>query len=379
MIDTIVITLNHGMFTILDHSKFSPSTAGLYDKSYRLGGRSNFTCKQNSTASESRMGIYKPRLTVTKRFSPIAGYDIVLKIEFSAPKMLFGNNFDELTDDDFSRLLSKLKYTLRQMGVYVYENALINAPISAIHYSKNISLTDYTTPYTYIKQLTKMNINKKLDTNQTDYRNEGHSFKYRANTFEVTFYDKLRDLQQAKTSSKRAIEKDNLLQLNLFDQLKEKKGPFEVLRMEVRLGSRQKLRQILSKIGLNIEPTFNAVFKQEVAQKVLLHYLKEVEDNYPPLLNYQYNNSKQFFNDFLISNPKTKLSSALKYLAMRILLEEIGVREFRQLMGRYSSSAWYSLNKEMKSLKRPEDKSIFALLNDSIINYQPLKLLDFQY
>jgi hypothetical protein len=369
------------MFTILDHSKFSPSTAGLYDRTagyYRLGGRSNFTCKQNPTANELRQGIYKPRLTVTKRFSPMAGYDIVLKIEFSAPKMLFGNNFDELTDNDFPRLLSKLNDTLRQMGVYVYEKALTNGPISAIHYSKNIPLTDYTTPYTYIKQLTKVNINKKLDTNQTDYRNEGHSFKYRANTFEVTFYDKLKDLQQAKTSGKRAIEKDNLLQLNLFDRL-TKKTPLEVLRMEVRLGSRQKLRQILSKIGLDIDPTFSAVFKQEVAQKVLLHYLKEVEDNYPPLLNYHYNNPKQFFSDFLISNPKTKLSSALKYLAMRVLFEEIGVREFRQLIGRYSNSAWYGLNKDMKNLKRSDDKSIFSLLNESITNYQPLKLLDIQH
>jgi len=378
MIDTIVITLSNGMFTILDHSKFSPSTAGLYDKSYRLGGRSNFTCKQNPTADELRMGIYKPRLTVTKRFSPMAGYDIVLKIEFSAPKMLFGNNFDELTDDDFPRLLAKLNDTLRQMGVYVYEKALTNSPISAIHYSKNISLTDYTTPYTYIKQLTKVNINKKLDTNQTDYRNEGHSFKYRANTFEVAFYDKLKDLQQAKTSEKRAIEKDNLLQLNLFDQLSKKK-PLEVLRMEVRLGSRQKLRQILSKISLDLEPTFCSVFKLKVAQKVLSYYLMEIENNYPPLLNYQYNNPKQFFNDFLISNPKTKLTPALKYLGMRVLLEEIGVREFRQLIGRYSSSAWYGLNKDMKNLKRSDDKSIFALLNDSITNYQPLRLLDFQH
>lgn len=378
MIDTIVITLNKGMFTILDHNKFSPSTAGLYDKSYRLGGRSNFTCKQNSTADEARQGIYKPRLTVTKRFSPIAGYDIVLKIEFSAPKMLFGNNFDELTDDDFPTLLTKLNTTLRQMGVFVYENALINGPISAIHYSKNIPLTDYTTPQTYIKQLTKANINKRLDTNQTDYRNEGDSFKYRANTFEVTFYDKIRDLQKAKTSEKKSIEKDNLLQLNLFNEIKEKK-PFEVLRMEVRLGSRQKLRQILLKTGLNIEPTFSAVFKQEVSQKVLLHYLKEIEDSYPPLLNYQYNNPKQFLSDFLINNPKTKLSSALKYLAMRVLLEQMGVREFRQLIGRYSNNAWYVLNKEMKNLKTSDDKSIFALLSDNIINYQPLKLLDFKY
>lgn len=55
MIDTIVLTLKTGMFTILDHDKFSPSTKGLYDATagyYRLGGRSNITCKQNPTKGE---------------------------------------------------------------------------------------------------------------------------------------------------------------------------------------------------------------------------------------------------------------------------------------------------------------------------------------
>ena len=68
--------------------------------------------------------------------------------------------------------------------------------------------------------------------------------------------------------------------------------------MEVRLGKRQKLKQILSNVGLTIEPTFKNLFSQEVAQKVLLHYLTEIESNYPPLLNYEYDNPKQFLTNF---------------------------------------------------------------------------------
>lgn len=380
MIDTIVLSLNHGMFTILDRNKFTPSASCLYDQTngYGLGGRANMKCTQNPTVNELRQGIYKPRLTVTKRLNRLGGYDIPLKIEFSAPKMLFGNNFDELTDNDFQQLVTKLNTRLRDMGVYISADTLANAPVSAIHFSKNIALTDYTLPYTYIKQLTKVNINKRLDTNQTDYRNEGHSFKYRANSFEIAFYDKLKDLQQGMTSEKRTIERDSALQLGLFDQLSKRK-PFEVLRMEVRLGKRQKLKQIISNVGLTIEPTFKNLFSQEVAQKVLLHYLVEIENNYPPLLNYEYDNPKQFFSDFLISNPDKKLTSALKYLGMRVLFEDIGVREFRQLIGRYSSNVWYTLNKEMKNLHKDSEKSIFSLLNDCVKNYQPIKLVDYQH
>jgi len=377
MIDTIVLTLSKDMYTILERDKFTPSAKGLYDLSVGFGGRSYIKCVQNSMSAEQKRGIYKPRLTLTKRPSRQGGYDIPLKIEFSAPKMLFGNNFDELSDNDFSSLISKLNTTLRLMGVFVFEDYLINAPVSAVHFSKNIPLTDYTTPYTYIKQLTKLNINQRLDTNQTDYRNEGHSFKYRANSFEVAFYDKLKDLEQGKKSEKRAIEKDNALQLGLFDKLSNSTA-FEVLRMEVRLGKRQKLKQILRMTGLDLEPTFRSMFSVEVAKKVLLHYLEEIESNYPPLLNYEYDSPEKFFTDFMINNPDKRLCSALKYLGMRVLFEKLGVREFRKLIGRYSNGAWYSLNSDMKKLKRIEELSTFDLLRENIVNYQPLKLVDFQ-
>ena len=58
-----------------------------------------------------------------------------------------------------------------------------------------------------------------LDVNQTDYRNEGHSYKWHCNSYEVVFYDKIKDLEKAKQSEKRAIEKDNAIQLHLFPEL----------------------------------------------------------------------------------------------------------------------------------------------------------------
>jgi len=380
MIDTIVLTLKTGMYTIFEHDNFSPSTRGLTDPTtgyYRLGGRSNITCKQNPTSSELKRGIYKPRLTVTKRINRDGNFDIPLKIEFSIPKLLYGNNFDELTDADFPVVIQKLKAILNEMGVRMFEHFLVNAPVSSVHYSKNIALTDYTTPYTYLEQLTKLNINKRLDTNRTDFRNEGHSFKYRANSFEIVFYDKIKDLQQAKLSEKRAEEKDNALQLDLFNVLKQRK-PFEVLRFEVRLNHRQKISQILKKIGKEVEPTFLNIFNQDIAKKVLLHYINEIEEAYPPLMFYQYDSPKKLFTNFLIANPKIKLAHALKMLGLRILLEEIGVREFREITKRYGNSTWYSLNKEMKRWSKIDEISVFSLLRNQIKEFRPLKLLEIQ-
>ena len=129
-------------------------------------------------------------------------------------KLLFGNNFDELEDADFPLVISKLKQRLRDMGMDVSEPVIANAPISAIHYSKNIPLVDYTTPYTYLERLSRIDLNQRLDLNQTDFRNEGHSLKFRANSFEVAFYDKMKDLRKAKISEKRAEERENAIQIS---------------------------------------------------------------------------------------------------------------------------------------------------------------------
>jgi len=380
MIDTIVLTLKSNMFAIFEPDFFSPSTKGLYDASagyYRLGGRANITCKQNPTPNELKQGIYKPRLTVTKRINRERNFEITLKIEFSIPKLLYGNNFDELTDADFPAIIQKLKVVLKEMGVRVFEHFLANAPVSSVHYSKNIALTDYTTPYTYLNQLTKLNINKRLDTNRTDFRNEGHSYKYRANSFEIVFYDKIKDLEQAKISEKRAEEKDNAIQLNIFDVLENKK-PFEVIRMEIRLNRRQKINQILKKIGKEVEPTFTNIFNQDTAKRVLLHYINEVEEAYPPLLTYQYDSPKKFFERLLVANPKIKPTQALELTAFRALLDEIGVREYRQMTKRHGSYYWYSLNQKMKKLNYTDEISVFSLLRKQITEFKPLKLLDFQ-
>lgn len=364
------------MFTIFEPDYFSPSTRGLTDPTgyYRLGGRSNITCKQNPTQSELKRGIYKPRLTVTKRINRDGNFEIPLKIEFSIPKLLYGNNFDELTDADFPAIIQKLKAVLKEMGVYLFEKNLINAPVSSVHYSKNIALTDYTTPYTYLEQLTKLNINKRLDTNRTDFRNEGHSFKYRANSFEIVFYDKIKDLQQARVSEKRAEEKDNTLQLNLFDKLTQRK-PLEVLRVEIRLNKRQKISQILKKIDREVEPTFTNIFSQDTAKKVLLHYISEIEDAYPPLLTYQYDSPKKFFERLLVANPRLKPTQALELMGFRMLLEEIGVREYRQMTKRHGSYYWYSLNQKMKKLNYTDEISVFSLLKKQITDFEPMKLL----
>lgn len=263
------------------------------------------------------------------------------------------------------------------MGVLVGRQALIDAPVSAVHYSKNIPLIDFTTPHTYLERLSKVNVNQILDLNQTDFRNEGHSLKYRANSFEIAFYDKLKDLDKAKISDKRSEERENAIQLDLFDRLNLRK-PFEVLRMEIRLNKRQKVEQVLRAVGIDEEPTFRSVFHKDISQKVLLYYLDQLEAGYPPLLLYNSSGPKEFLQELIKNNSRIKLRKALQLVGLWQLFTVVGVREFREITKRFGRNNWYRLNKELSLVKRPRGVKPFETLRTVLKEFRPLKLLDFQ-
>lgn len=190
MIDTIVLMLSRNSYAIMNHDRFSPSTRGLFKEPfYHLGGRANFSCVQNPTSQELQRGNYKPRLTITKR-PRVGGHEITLRVELSLPKLMFSNNFDELTNTDFDAVVERLQAKLKDTGILIFDEVLRTAPVSAVHYSKNIELTDYTTCSLILNQITKADLNIRLDLNKTDFRNEGQALRYHANSFELVFYDK---------------------------------------------------------------------------------------------------------------------------------------------------------------------------------------------
>ena len=160
MLDTIVLTLDQRHFEVMVPERFSPSATGLLTPPYYpLGSRGNFGCVQNPTKSDLRAGRYQPRLTLNKRKTSNA-FAVTLRIEFSAPKLVLGNNFDELTSDDFGRVLDVLHRCLDEMGIRLSTDVLCSAPVSAIHYSKNIALTDYTTCSMVLSELARIDLTK---------------------------------------------------------------------------------------------------------------------------------------------------------------------------------------------------------------------------
>ena len=153
-------------------------------------------------------------------------------MEFSVPKILFLNNLKELKESDFAMVVDTLVERIRMMGIFIERESIINAQVSAVHFSKNIVLEDgYTTRYV-ISELHKVNMRKSFDFTKARYMNDGESLVAHTTSHEMIIYDKVADIRKGP---KRAIDKDQTLyQMSFFDEI-PKSELLEILRMEIRL------------------------------------------------------------------------------------------------------------------------------------------------
>ncbi|MBT4367053.1 hypothetical protein HOD24_01550 [Candidatus Peregrinibacteria bacterium] len=312
MIDTVVLQIVRSDFQILDHSSFQPPTTLLEtDRS----GHSKYV--NNPTKDMKSSGSYYPRLTVIKR-----GTAITLRIECSLPKLLFGNNLDELEEKDFDKVIHTLKVRLVDMGVLVSTNVLLTAQVLAIHFGKNIPLNaGYTASYV-IRELAKVDLTQRLDLTTTQFRNEGMSLQYYSASHSCVFYDKIADLNKAKA---RAIDKDQTgMQFSIFDQIAEKKQRTEVLRLEVRLSKRRKLKEVLKMK----DPKICDLFKDEIAKQVVQKYWQGMVESGRLLLVAE--DPFALLDSILLAYPDIKPKQAVYLVGLGLLAKEKGFRSIKQ-------------------------------------------------
>jgi len=195
MIDTVVLTIPVLRENILAPERFSPSANGLFKEPFYKG----YTpCKLNPSKEQKDQGRYLPRLTLSSR--PKKGnWEVSLRIEFSAPKILFGNNLKEVDDNDYKELISELCFKLFTMGIKLDQEQIENASVSSIHFCKNILLEPYQSCSMVINELERYgNYNEWFDLDKTSFRNGGHILHLHTDRWEFVIYDKLKDLQRAK-------------------------------------------------------------------------------------------------------------------------------------------------------------------------------------
>jgi hypothetical protein len=341
MIDTIIISIPKDKVTNV-----------LYPNQTALGWHQQATGAtyskfvRNPSKQDLESGLYFPRLTGINR--KVDGkIDASIKVEFSVPKLLFKNNLDELEEKDFDEVISTLKDRLLRMGIAVPEKYLIHAPVSAVHFSKNIQLTDGFTSQYVLSELSKIDIRKSFDFSKTRFMNDGQSIYAYTISHSFVIYDKIADL---KKDEKRAMDKDQTqYQRSLFDEI-EKKDLYEVIRFEVRLSQKKKVNSLFKKLGIKEHPTFHDVFKKSLSQKIVQHYWQTLIGSNSMLLFSLTSGPKDVLRQILTANPKLKPKQALYFTSLVTMTKDgSGLRELRSIVGKYADQrSWYRMKDDIK-------------------------------
>jgi len=322
MLDTVILQIPIDYSAIIDHSRFTPSTKGIIDISANF-----FKCTNNPKKADRESGLYKPKLTIIKRAKKI-----YLKIEFSAPKLLSGNNLNEVEESDFEEIASKLRKTIEEMGVRLWTFEIEKAEVLGFHPSKNIPLTKGYTSSFAIKELSKINLNQKFDLEKVSFRNDGEALQLYSNRHSFVLYDKINDLNKP---AKRAIDKDQTKQqIDLFEYIKREKRNLEVLKLEVRLSSKTKMIEVLEEVGFIDTPQFKNIFKKDLCQKIIKLYWDAFFGKNLFLFSVN-NNPQRILQMILIRYPKTNMRTAVMLVGLYQLCKDEGIRGFRSIAKNY--------------------------------------------
>lgn len=364
MIDTVAITLRGKQFEIRDSSGFQRtirSKDGIYKAFY------NPDLKKEG---------YRPKLDYSEMFGRKD-----LRVEFSAGKLLFGNNFDEPENKDFESIVQKIYSFLTEFGVAVYTADIRQADVSAIHYSKNIILTDHTSSKMILSELVKIDLTKWLEVETRDYQHDGHALYYSAPSkkFMIVFYDKIKELEKAKITEKSRVEKDESIQMSLLDNF-AKMRPFEVLRMEIRFGERRKLRQVLKRLDISTDQTFEKLFDRSISKVILQDYWQVIDDG-AKYLSIDTRDESRLQERILLLNPNIKPMMALAICSTMKQISESGIRNFRNRMKPVMNDRyWYDWKKIVgERVDGLQGKNFLSInqIGKQLAEFEPVKLKNY--
>lgn len=328
---------------------------------------------RNPNKAEKAMGKYFPRLTGYKRrFSQ----DANVRIEFSAPKLLYLNNLDELEDKDFPIIIKTLQERLKIMGVNVFKPILENASVSSVHFSKNILLRDGYTASHLISEMNKTNLPKSFDFAKTRFMNDGQSLYAHTTSHQLVIYDKIADLNKGK---KRAIDKEPThYQKSLFAEIKKEKQ--EIIRFEIRINQKQKLNKLLETLGYQKNPTFKDAFSSEMSKKVVTDYWEKLIKGRNVGLFSLSQSLKDILQTLFLADKTLKPKQVIYFLGLFTLAkDENGMRQLRTIVSKRSGDrTWYRIVKDMQKVNelitKNNQRDWVRQIDENLEEYKPYKI-----
>ena len=379
MIDTTKIRLDKSWFTVVDTARYSSQIkAILNDRDIPKPG-SPYVAIRNATKAEKELHGYMPQITIRKSLNQ--GLHHYADIQFSAPKMVFGNNFDEVTEEHLDYMAKELDRKLKLMGLRVHGGyaRIRKAAVRSIHYGKNIILERYTVGE-YLRMLQQCQLSKDKHTGFTHYQNGGTQFRYGTKQKGFTAYDKLKDLEHAQKRGQgyKTYEDDCYCQTSLFDEKEPQSS--EVLRFEKRLNGRNNVYYTLKKLGFveeREELILQDLFSQDIAKKVLLAELEFHKRRHLATMAFKEKDELKRTQELIMLNPGARLKDIHSTMHLSGLLERYDYQSIANMYSKYPRKFSY-LIKCYRQIKKPDGSKtdILDFIEQQLQDFSTVRLSD---
>ncbi len=210
-------------------------------------------------------GMYRPRI----EYAVNPYVNTLLYIEFSVPKLLFGDNLQEVRETNFEDVITVLHNILNELQIKVSECELKDAIVRKVHYSKNFILDkelECSDVFNLFK-LTRYNYAGSLQ----DYI-ENKAIQVRNNSFAISMYNKISEI----------IDNNDIIDSKIIDNYKNR-----IFRLEFKFENPDDNRKLAHNIlGLSRDTKlkFKDVFKEDIFKKVFYDSLTKLNKNMPKIV-----------------------------------------------------------------------------------------------
>lgn len=226
-----------------------------------------------TSAKQKLLQGYQPRLTILKQMIP-GGFRWFMYIEFSVQKLMFGNNYQEVSDSDFGTICKKLEIFLKGKGVNLSAKEVADSICKTVHYAKNCVVSN---THDAILGLQKadfgVNFGSKQSKRLDEYYGGGMGLNVYIQRRSLSFYDKNAELKQSiKSGDQPSLTTQDLQGINRR----------QVLRMEFRLEDKQQIRKYLGIHGFEVDeqPKFSQVYGEKQAKAILSSELSKIDEKW---------------------------------------------------------------------------------------------------
>jgi hypothetical protein len=273
--DTISFRINKGV-RIFKEAPFVPQFEkrcfnDLSKEEAERSKKKNFRYLRHFRLHVDSNGIYTPQVEVYEKVNKGQnGVEYEMVVTLSLPKLLYGNNLQEIEVSDLAKLISFVHDRLYAVGIQCSEESILSAPVSVVHFCKNILLSKDMLLRAILQKISHADVGKAYDTTQdirTKDNNNSEIIHLYCGVREWCFYDKVKDMKHSNNT----IDAQILTEYHLKNT--------EVFRYEYRLKKAQTIRsEINNRLGRDykVPVTVKDLFVENLWKETLLASWKKI-------------------------------------------------------------------------------------------------------